>query len=461
MVVTLLIPVQPAAAATVSGYFRAPWSDVIHEVTNDGKARPLTYAQWKALGSPSPRIAPAQYQKVSWSPTIYGLVTWPNANDSRVDQVVALTPGAYAAAGRPRFATVPHIERTVYYRWESNAQEIFARTPDGTRHKLTFPQWVAAGAPAPATAYGGYYRSPWSDIVHAVSTQGKATRVSYAQWVAAGSPKPALTPVAYVKTPWAPTVAAIVTWPTSPTDRSEDLVVALTWDEYVRAGKPAIQTRTRIKGDSFVKYTVADTIFHVVAGILTPLTPAQWKSVGSPSPTMRTAPTPTYIRGVLMVNKTFSLPPGYGAGLTAETQSAFAGMRGAASSSGLNLYISSGFRSYETQRDLWNRTAAREGAASADRSVARPGHSEHQSGLTFDINTVAASFAHTPEGRWVRDNAHHFGFIVRYPEGKEHITGYIYEPWHLRYVGVDVATHLYRTGLTLEEYLMVPSRYPS
>jgi D-alanyl-D-alanine carboxypeptidase len=168
---------------------------------------------------------------------------------------------------------------------------------------------------------------------------------------------------------------------------------------------------------------------------------------------------PTYINGILIVNKTYALPSWFGDGLTAETQVAFASMQAEAATLGLDLYISSGFRSYGAQESIYNRYVANDGQAEADRYSARPGHSEHQSGLTFDLNTIDEAFAYTPAGEWVRDNAHRFGFVIRYPPGKEAITGYIWEPWHLRYLGEAVATELYTTGLSLEEYLGVTSQY--
>jgi hypothetical protein len=170
-------------------------------------------------------------------------------------------------------------------------------------------------------------------------------------------------------------------------------------------------------------------------------------------------PEPTYMRGVLVVNKTYGLPSSYGSGLTPETSDAFAAMKAAAAAEGHNLYIASGFRSYSSQTAIYNRYVSNEGVDGADRHSARPGHSEHQSGLTFDLNTITESFGRTPAGIWVAEHAHEYGFIVRYPEGKEHITGYVWEPWHLRYVGVDVATELYTSGLTLEEWLGIESKY--
>ena len=88
-----------------------------------------------------------------------------------------------------------------------------------------------------------------------------------------------------------------------------------------------------------------------------------------------------------------------------------------------------------------------------DTFSARPGHSEHQTGLAFDVGAIDDDFANWPSGIWLKENAHKYGFIIRYPKGKQHITGYKYEPWHIRYLGVDLATKVYNSGLTLEEYL--------
>ena len=169
----------------------------------------------------------------------------------------------------------------------------------------------------------------------------------------------------------------------------------------------------------------------------------------------------TYIDGVLIVNKTYSLPEGYGSGLTTNTTNAFNSMQKDASKEGLNLYIPSGYRSYYTQKTLYNNYVARDGVANADTYSARAGHSEHQTGLAFDLNTIDESFANTKEGKWVSDNCYKYGLILRYPKGKENITGYMYESWHLRYVGVELATKLYNNGnwITLEEYYGIDSKY--
>jgi len=171
---------------------------------------------------------------------------------------------------------------------------------------------------------------------------------------------------------------------------------------------------------------------------------------------------PTYIDGILIVNKTYALPSDYNpydGDIAPEVQEAFNAMEQDARAEGLTLYISSGFRSYDYQAGLYERYAQRDGYDKADTYSARAGHSEHQTGLCFDLNTIDDSFADTAEGKWVAENCYKYGFIVRYPEGKEDKTGYQYEPWHLRYLGVELATKVYNSGLCLEEYLGITSEY--
>lgn len=129
-----------------------------------------------------------------------------------------------------------------------------------------------------------------------------------------------------------------------------------------------------------------------------------------------------------------------------------------ASDVGLNLIGVSGYRSYDRQRNIYEQNLAVKGEEYTSLYSAKPGQSEHQTGLAMDISTpsifssLTTEFENTPEGRWLRDNAPNYGFILRYPAGKEHITGYAYEPWHFRYVGIPLATYLKNEGITLEEY---------
>lgn len=178
----------------------------------------------------------------------------------------------------------------------------------------------------------------------------------------------------------------------------------------------------------------------------------------------------TYIDGYLIVNKTYSLPSSYGTSLTSTTKNAFNKMQAAAKLDGINIYIASGFRSYQTQNRLYNNYVARDGKAKADTYSARAGHSEHQSGLAFDICShdldgqnacINSNFDNTDQAKWLAQNAYKYGFILRYPKGKTNETGYKYESWHFRYVGTDLSTKLYNNGdwLTMENYFGITSEY--
>lgn len=133
-------------------------------------------------------------------------------------------------------------------------------------------------------------------------------------------------------------------------------------------------------------------------------------------------------------------------------------MFAAAEKQSITLVFGSGFRSFELQKQFYDSYVAQDGQEAADRYSARPGTSEHQTGLSFDATNIdekchlEVCFAETPEGKWIKDNSYKYGFIVRYPDGKENITGYQYEPWHLRYVGKELSAELYKSGLTMEEF---------
>lgn len=186
----------------------------------------------------------------------------------------------------------------------------------------------------------------------------------------------------------------------------------------------------------------------------------------------------TYIDGVLIANKTYALPSSYvpsgtygklsGAykeisktGILKDAYSAYTKMQSAAKNAGYNIYIASGYRSYGYQEGLYNGYVKRNGKADADLGSARPGHSEHQTGLAFDLNTISNSSDNTKMTKWVLSNCYKYGYILRYPKGKTTKTGYKYEWWHLRYVGVDLATKLYNNGdwITLEEHFGITSKY--
>ncbi|MFD2044265.1 D-alanyl-D-alanine carboxypeptidase family protein [Ornithinibacillus salinisoli] len=134
-------------------------------------------------------------------------------------------------------------------------------------------------------------------------------------------------------------------------------------------------------------------------------------------------------------------------------------MFAAADQKGLDLFAQSGFRSYERQEGLFASYVSAHGEEEANTFSARPGESEHQSGLAMDVTSpdadyqLTTAFGETEEGIWLQENAADFGFIIRYPLGKEEITEYQYEPWHLRYVGVRAAKEIMEQEITLEEYL--------
>ncbi|MEX2014855.1 MAG: M15 family metallopeptidase [Candidatus Saccharimonadales bacterium] len=129
-----------------------------------------------------------------------------------------------------------------------------------------------------------------------------------------------------------------------------------------------------------------------------------------------------------------------------------------ADKAGFDLILASGYRSAQLQEILFNSYVARDGLEAASKYSARPGTSEHQTGLALDVTTKSREcyleicFAETPEGKWLKKNAHKYGFHLRYQKGKETVTGYQFEPWHFRYVGNDLAKILYDSGQTMEEF---------
>lgn len=134
-------------------------------------------------------------------------------------------------------------------------------------------------------------------------------------------------------------------------------------------------------------------------------------------------------------------------------------MFAAAAKENLSLVAVSGYRSYQTQESVYASAVQGYGQAEADRTSARPGFSEHQLGTVMDVSApslggdLQESFGDTKEGRWVAENAHKFGFVISYPQGKEAITGYAFEPWHIRWFGPETAGKIKSSGLTTKEYL--------
>lgn len=163
----------------------------------------------------------------------------------------------------------------------------------------------------------------------------------------------------------------------------------------------------------------------------------------------------TYVDDILLVNKKYTLPSTYNLGVDKTAKEKFEQMKKSALKDNISLTIVSGYRSYSTQSTIYNKNVKLHGTKIANRFSAKSGQSEHQTGLAFDVNKANRSFVGTKEALWLQKNCYKYGFIIRYPKGKESITGYVYEPWHIRYVGEKVAKEIYESGLCLEEYLGV------
>ena len=168
---------------------------------------------------------------------------------------------------------------------------------------------------------------------------------------------------------------------------------------------------------------------------------------------------------MVLVNKQYPLPEDYGDGLTDEMREALDAMFAAAADDGIYIWVVSGFRSYYTQASIFRNYAASDGEEAANRYSARPGQSEHQTGLAVDLDGshgggLSSAFANTPEYEWLCENAADYGFILRFLPDREWATGYIFEPWHFRYVGVELAHILADSGLSVEEYAGLAEKPP-
>ena len=172
----------------------------------------------------------------------------------------------------------------------------------------------------------------------------------------------------------------------------------------------------------------------------------------------------------ILVNKYIYLPKDYVPNNLAEISSSYAGsgkqlvyeakekfeqMADSAKKEGLTIRAISAYRSYQYQENLYNRYLQKDTREKVDTYSARPGHSEHQTGLVVDVDNTKVNFEEfesTLEFEWMKQHAHEFGFILRYPKGKENLTGYTYESWHYRYVGEAIAKYIYENKITLDEY---------
>ena len=156
---------------------------------------------------------------------------------------------------------------------------------------------------------------------------------------------------------------------------------------------------------------------------------------------------------IIIANKKYPLSPSYNPGEDATAKAAFIRLRNDMINQGLNVgYAYSGFRSYDTQKTLYQNYANRDGYAAADRYSARAGYSEHQTGLAYDLTDKSGNLLEDKTATdWLNNNAYKYGFVVRYQPGKESVTGYMPEAWHIRYIGKE-AKEVYESGKSLEEY---------
>ena len=159
------------------------------------------------------------------------------------------------------------------------------------------------------------------------------------------------------------------------------------------------------------------------------------------------------IDGVLSTNQNLKVKK--------EAYQAYKKMLAAAQEAGLNFSICSAYRSYDLQKSLYDNSLATNGKEYTEKMFAYPGKSEHHTGYAIDVTSpsmnwgLSQDFVDDPDGAWITEHCSEYGFIIRYPKGKEEITGYMYEPWHIRYVGIEVAKYITQNGLTFEEYLGV------
>ena len=277
----------------------------------------------------------------------------------------------------------------------------------------------------------------------------------------ANSPAPAISGTAKVGSTL---TASIRSWSPQPSSfsyqwyRGGSAIPSATSPTYKLAkadGGKGVSVRVTGRLDGFAPTTVASkavTVFDP-ASVTDPNSTLVLVNKKNPLKPLRFAPSDLYYPSVPNSN---NQPMKHVAGKALEK------MVAGARSAGHSLYLMSGYRSYTTQQYLFDSYVRSSGRAAAETFSARPGYSEHQTGLAADIYAYGycqgSCFGGTAPGQWLRNNAYKYGYILRYDQGKQHIVGYIYEPWHFRYVGVEVATNMRNRGITtLEQYLGYPA----
>lgn len=223
-------------------------------------------------------------------------------------------------------------------------------------------------------------------------------------------------------------------------------------DNYDKEIKDKVKTEGKVDTSKLGEYEIVYTVTDSAGNTSTATRKVKVTSKGGIIPEITKENGITYVNGTLIANKQYSLPESYAPGLRDDVYNAFKTLQQDAKKKKYSIEILSGYRSYSYQEELYNDYVKKYGKEKASTFSAEPGHSEHQSGLALDVGKLDESYATTPEGKWLAANAYKYGFIIRYPKGKENITGYAYEPWHIRYLGKELAEKVYKSGLTLEEY---------
>lgn len=223
-------------------------------------------------------------------------------------------------------------------------------------------------------------------------------------------------------------------------------------DNYDKEIKNKVETEGEVDTSKLGEYEIVYEVTDSAGNTSTVSRKVKVTSKGGIIPEIKTENGITYVNGTLIANKQYSLPENYAPGLRDDVYNAFKTLQQDAKKQKYSIEILSGYRSYSYQEKLYNDYVKKYGKEKADTFSAQPGHSEHQSGLALDVGKLDESYGNTNEGKWLAANAYKYGFIIRYPKGKENITGYAYEPWHIRYLGKELAQKVYKSGLTLEEY---------
>lgn len=408
------------AATAADGLYLTRHDGTIYSVSA-GQARALSYGEWVAAGSPSPAPAPTSHVTYPWSPSVYAH-TWWGASES----LTTLGYDQWVRAGSPAPSVTGWVPGSYVYVW-ATSPDVGLIAPDGGYHWLSAAEWARTGYHPPVRRSSeGFAKLSWAAPIAFMTNvgAGQGYPISYETWERENFPRPA-----------------------------------------------SVQ---RFPGDQFYRQVGSDTVWYAGPTMNRPLTLAEYQAAGSPAIRVDVTPGGPGSRTEVVNKQRSTNPSRYvpgdlrtpnlplaGSNTLMRDEAASALERMAADSNAAtsrSMTLVSAFRTYSYQANLYNQYVRTHGQAEADRFSARPGHSEHQLGLAVDIGEAGSGcglgqcFGGTRTSQWVAQNAWRYGFVVRYPAGMEHVTGYIHEPWHLRYVGVELSSHMQRSGVsTLEQ----------